>query len=131
MSLMRTIGVVVMVAAASGLGWSQITAPALADEQVLAEGPDDSELSAYGGTVAFSDREAGSGWRLKLWNDGKVRTLPVEPRGAPFDVDLGPDENGRTTAVYSRCRAEPRGQSSGRAAISTATPTVWSAACAA
>lgn len=106
---MRTIGVVVMALAVCGVGWSHATAPAVADEQVLAEGPDDGELSAYGGTVAFSDHEPGAGWRLKLWNDGKVRTLPVEPRSVPFDVDLGPDENGRTTVVYSRCRVEPRG----------------------
>src|SRR5919108_6024701 len=30
--------------------------------------------------------------------------VPVKPRAVPFDVDLGPDRNGNTVAVYSRCR---------------------------
>jgi hypothetical protein len=34
--------------------------------------------------------------------------LPIEPRvGVPFDVDLGPDEDGDLVAVYSRCDIEP------------------------
>jgi hypothetical protein len=31
----------------------------------------------------------------------------VRPRGVPFDADLGPDPNGDTVAVYSRCGREP------------------------
>ncbi len=39
---------------------------------------------------------------------GAPARVPVAPRSAPFDADLGPDARGRTTAVYSRCRTEPR-----------------------
>jgi hypothetical protein len=35
--------------------------------------------------------------------------LPIAPRSVAFDVDLGPDERGRTVAVYSRCATEPDG----------------------
>lgn len=36
------------------------------------------------------------------------RRLPVAPRmGVPFDIDLGPDEDGDVAAVYSRCETEP------------------------
>jgi hypothetical protein len=40
---------------------------------------------------------------------GAPARVPVAPRSAPFDADLGPDARGRPTAVYSRCRTEPRG----------------------
>ncbi len=40
---------------------------------------------------------------------GAPAQVPVAPRSAPFDADLGPDARGRPTAVYSRCRTEPRG----------------------
>src|SRR4051794_32675483 len=36
-----------------------------------------------------------------------VTAAEVAPRGVPFDVDLGPDAQGRTVAVYSRCEREP------------------------
>jgi hypothetical protein len=40
--------------------------------------------------------------------DGVTAVVPVALRNQPFDVDLGPDAEGRTTAVYSRC-ARARG----------------------
>jgi hypothetical protein len=46
-------------------------------------------------------------YRLTARVDGRVRSLPVRSRGAPFDVDLGPDGHGSVVAAYSRCRREP------------------------
>jgi hypothetical protein len=39
---------------------------------------------------------------------GVTSEVPVRPRTVPFDVDLGPDPDGRPIAAYSRCRREPR-----------------------
>ncbi len=44
---------------------------------------------------------------------GTVRAAAVAPSESPFDVDVGPTENGRRYLVYSRCEnrsgAVPRG----------------------
>lgn len=70
-------------------------------------------LSAYGDVVAWSDRATGGqgpspeAYHLTALVDGEVRRLPVAPRAVPFDVNLGPDRDGRTVAVYSRCAREP------------------------
>jgi hypothetical protein len=37
---------------------------------------------------------------------GVNSAVPVAPRREAFDVDLGPDGNGSTVAVYSRCKRE-------------------------
>lgn len=71
-------------------------------------------VSAYGNVVAWSDRRVAGAqgsspgaYHLTALVAGKVRRLPVAPRSVPFDVDLGPGEDGRVVAVYSRCAREP------------------------
>lgn len=67
----------------------------------------------FGGVTVWSERVAGDRpsrdrYFLTALVDGQRRRLPVEARaGVPFDVDLGPGENGKPVAVYSRCRTEP------------------------
>jgi len=39
--------------------------------------------------------------------NGVTTRVPVAPRAVPFDLDLGPDADGRPVAAYSRCRREP------------------------
>jgi len=66
------------------------------------------EVDAFGGWAAWSAFEEGAGYRLALRNpDGAVGAAPVPPRAVPFDVDLGPSEEGGVVAAYSRCAQEP------------------------
>jgi hypothetical protein len=65
-------------------------------------------VSAYGGSVAWSEYDRASGrYTLMRRVRGETAAVPVPTRGVPFDVDLGPDAHGNVTAVYSRCRIEP------------------------
>jgi hypothetical protein len=75
-----------------------------ADPRPVATLTADVPISAQGGWVAYSVPAAG-GYRLVAVRDGVVHTLPVAPRGAPFDVDLGTDAGGRVVATFSRCSA--------------------------
>lgn len=61
-----------------------------------------------------------NGYVLITHHGGVTSTVPVQPRGVPFDADLGPDENGETVAVYSRCGLEPSFSAEGQA------PPAWS-----
>jgi hypothetical protein len=75
-------------------------------ETVIARIPNQTPISAYGGSVAWSRYDAiAHVYRLAAYAHGRVADLPVAPRAEPFDVDLGPNARGRLTAVYSRCRA--------------------------
>jgi len=80
---------------------------------VLASAPRPTTASAYGANVAYSTYDpATARYQLTLRHRrGGVETLPVAPRSVPFDVDLGPGPSGGLTAVYSRCRTEPRTES--------------------
>ena len=51
--------------------------------------------------------QARNGYVLMTHHGGVTSAVPVQPRGVPFDADLGPDENGDPVAVYSRCGLEP------------------------
>jgi hypothetical protein len=64
-------------------------------------------LTAYGGWVVWSARDASGMWYLTSWHDGQVARLPAAPRSSPFDADAGPDGQGRPTLVYSRCTRDP------------------------
>ena len=76
--------------------------------QALLQLPGPSTVSAYRGTIAFSQlNPATHRWSLMLRTGEVVTAADVAPRGVPFDVDLGPDAHGRTVAVYSRCATEP------------------------
>ncbi|MCP9489308.1 MAG: type II toxin-antitoxin system YoeB family toxin [Solirubrobacteraceae bacterium MAG38_C4-C5] len=51
-----------------------------------------------------------NGWEdYKHWLSADRATLKTLARGmgVPFDVDLGPGQDGEVVAVYSRCRTEP------------------------
>lgn len=79
--------------------------------RIVAESAGHSSVDAYGDVVIWSERQDGAGSRAGPYHltaliEGGVRRLPVAPRSVPFDVDVGPDENGRVVAVYSRCERE-------------------------
>jgi hypothetical protein len=65
-------------------------------------------VSFFEGRLAWSSFDpATNAFVLMTRVGGATMALPVEPRSVPFDVDLGPDRNGATVAVYSRCRRDP------------------------
>jgi hypothetical protein len=71
--------------------------------QLRAETP----ISAYGGHVVWSEpRTGGASFVLVDWVGGVRHVLRVPRRAVPFDVDVGPDKQGRAVAVYSRCQHE-------------------------
>lgn len=89
-------------------------APAPDDsEEIASSASTASPVSHYGGVTAYSERVAGDDaaadrYFLTVNRDGQSSRVPVEPRaGVPFDVDLGPDEDGDVVAAYSRCATEP------------------------
>src|SRR5206468_2711940 len=63
----------------------------------------------YRDRVVWSERSP-EGYRLLEYSEGKVLRLPIAPARSPFDVDLGPNRQGKTAAIYSRCArvATPR-----------------------
>jgi hypothetical protein len=81
--------------------------PARADEKVAALARP-TPVSALDGRVVWSEYDvAQSAYYLTQHMNGVTSRLPLRPRAVPFDVDLGPDADGRTVATYSRCRREP------------------------
>jgi hypothetical protein len=68
-------------------------------------------VSGYGRWLAWSAWDPRLvGYRLVVYEAGKgSHVVPVAARSVPFDVDLGPDADGRATAVYSRCKVEVDG----------------------
>jgi hypothetical protein len=66
-----------------------------------------SPVAAYGGRVAWSTYDAAhKDYVLTTRVGGVTSAVPVPPRSAPFDVDLGPRADGAVAATYSRCRVE-------------------------
>ena len=83
------------------------TVPAVADQTIATVGAP-SPVSAFGGRLAWSAFDpVQKNYRLMTQAGGAVTVVPVAPRIVPFDVDLGPGENGDTVAAYSRCRRDP------------------------
>ncbi len=65
-------------------------------------------VSALDGRIVWSDYDpAAKRYFLTERLDGATTRLPVAPRAVPFDLDLGPDADGKPVAAYSRCRREP------------------------
>jgi hypothetical protein len=64
-----------------------------------------SAIRAYAGIQIVSVFEGGA-YRLAIRRAGRIEQLPVAPSTVPFDVDIGPDRNGRPELVYTRCRRE-------------------------
>lgn len=87
-----------------------LLAPASAGaDDVVAELARDTPIAAYGGVVAWSSYDAGSGaYRLVIRRRGEVARAPIAGARRAFDVSLGPDARGRIVAVYTRCRTTTR-----------------------
>jgi hypothetical protein len=74
-------------------------------------------LSALRGRLLWTDFQTPSGQYVLLSRVGGSRGISdfvdVPGRLKPFDADLGLDASGRTVAVYSRCKGDPRGPARG------------------
>ena len=82
-------------------------------------------ISAYAGRLAWSAyNPATNSYSLMTSIGGVTSVVPVPPRSVPFDVDLGPDENGDTVAAYSRCSRDPVGRNPAIGNVLTGLP-VW------
>src|SRR4051812_17438182 len=82
---------------------------------------DISSVDANEGRVVWSEYDARRReYRLVEIRGERRIVLPVRPRGAAFDVDIGRDAAGRVVAAYSRCKTEPTDAYS-----QTLLPTYW------
>lgn len=80
------------------------------DQNVAQLGERVTKVAGYGGLLAWSEWDDESKrYRLVLQAQGEEarRVDAVPGRKLPFDVDVGPDREGRPALVYSRCRREP------------------------
>jgi hypothetical protein len=85
-------------------------APAHAQSGVVTRVDRETAIAAYGGVLAWSQRDAQTElFRLMVRRDGVTAPAPVGPRSVAFDVDVGPTATGSVAAVYSRCEAEVEG----------------------
>ncbi len=83
--------------------------PASAADTVVAQLLRPSQVRSYAGIQVFSAFQDGA-YHLAIRRQGRIEILPVASSRAPFDVDIGPDRNGRPQLVYTRCQVE-RGES--------------------
>jgi hypothetical protein len=93
------------------IGLLALAAPARASDEVLAAVPGAVRIAAYGGWAVFAVRQPDGMYALQSWHDGVVAPVGVAPSWYGFNHDVGPDEQGRPTVVYSRCVRPARGQS--------------------
>jgi hypothetical protein len=86
-------------------------APGARGDVTIATVANETPVSFFAGRLAWSAFDpARNGYVLMTQAAGSTSVVPVKPRGVPFDADLGPDEQGDTVAVYSRCGQEPAGR---------------------
>jgi hypothetical protein len=87
---------------------SLVTAPSASGDETIAMVTRPTSVSAYGGRVVWSSFDSTRGvYVLMTRFAGTTLPVSVRARSVPFDVDLGPGEEGGTVAAYSRCRREP------------------------
>lgn len=79
--------------------------PALA--LVLAALAAPTPVTAYGGRLVWSERDASGNYSLVTRVGSATTPVAVPPRRVPFDADLGPTADGHVAAVYSRCVKDP------------------------
>lgn len=87
------------------------TAVARADNVIIELGAP-TPVSAYGGRVLWSERDAGGRFHLVTRSGGISVRVPVAARRVAFDADVGPTADHHVAAVYSRCRKDPPSSSS-------------------
>ena len=87
-------------------------------DEVIATVARPTPIATLDGRIVWSDYDAATKrYHLTQRLDGATTRLPVAPRSVPFDVDLGPDVDGKPVAAYSRCRRDPPPRSPPRGAI--------------
>ena len=93
-------------------------APAAGADELIATVARPTPISTLDGRIVWSDYDpVAKRYFLTQRISGVTSRLPVDPRSVPFDVDLGPDADGKPVAAYSRCRHEPPPRSPPRGAL--------------
>ncbi len=111
---MRRIALLIMLVPAALAAWP---AGAGADE-LIATVARPTTISVLDGRIVWSDYDpVAKRYFLTQRLNGVTSRLPVDPRSVPFDVDLGPDADGKPVAAYSRCRHEPPPRNPPRGAL--------------
>jgi hypothetical protein len=77
--------------------------PAAHGDTIVSADPSASNVSAYGGILAWSQRNPAGGYLLFARVAGVASQLPVPPSRIEFDPDLGAGRGGGVVAVYQRC----------------------------
>jgi hypothetical protein len=98
-----------MAAAAALMAMTALTTPASAQEldARISTVTRATPVSAYGHTVAWSERDPTTGqYQLMVLRGSRWGKVDVPQRTIPFDVDVGPGPEGVAVA-YSRCAFEP------------------------
>jgi hypothetical protein len=85
------------------LGVLAPAAPVAADTLVHAD-PTAEDVTAYGGVLMWSRRDAAGRYHLVQRVGTVVSDAPVPAAAHPFEPDLGPGPGRRVVAVYERCR---------------------------
>ncbi len=98
------------------LALAALLAPVAGADTPIAATATPTYVSAYGGVTAWSEFDSEAltdgtgGYRLVLRSKGTITRPNISSRATQFDVTLGPDTEGRTVALYSRCeRADGTG----------------------
>jgi hypothetical protein len=90
-----------LAAALPGAAWH--AAPAQGDTLLHAD-PTAEDVTAYGGVLMWSRRDAGGRYHLVQRVGTVVSDAPVASSAYPLDPDLGRSGKGRVVAVFERCR---------------------------
>lgn len=82
------------------------------------------KVSGYGDVLAWSEYDARDAtFSLVVRREGQAsQRLDIATRNRPFDVDIGPDRDGRPALVYSRCRKDPKRPQPGSLYLSAGLP---------
>ncbi len=80
------------------------TGPPAAGDTLVHGDPSAENLTAHGGVLMWSRRDAQGKHHLVQRVGTVVSDAPVASSGHAFDPDLGPAGKGRVVAVYERCR---------------------------
>src|SRR4029453_1719520 len=109
-----------------GAALLQLALPAFAKaDDLIGVASRPTPISADAGRLARSaSNPATNSYSLMTSIGGVTSVVPIAPRSVPFDVDLGPDQNGDTVAAYSRCSRDPVGRNPAIGNVLTGLP-VW------
>lgn len=87
-----------------------VATPTIVDTPVIDLRDRLGKIAGYGDVLAWSEYNAGNASFSLMVKRGSQapQKLNIASRRRPFDVDAGPDRDGKPALVYSRCRLDPK-----------------------